>query len=383
VNATPAVHYIDTHTGLDAFCARLAEHDWFAIDTEFLREKTYYPKLCLVQVAIPEAAACIDPLAIDDLSPLFALLADGDITKVMHACRQDMEIFHHLSGITPAPVFDTQVAALLLGYADQIGYAGLVKEISGVTLDKLHTRTDWSQRPLSDDQIRYAADDVIYLVDIYRHIVTELQALGRLDWLAEDLRQLSDPALYEMAPENAWLRVKAANRLKGASLAVLQALAQWREETARRRDRPRGWLLRDDAMLDIARRRPATPEALQAIRGLGEGLLSRSGTELLGVIRQAATRRPQPFPDAARRNRLSVAQEALVDVMTAVVRLTADENRLNPGVLATRRDLEALLLDDPASPVLHGWRYLLVGARLERLLVGQQSLTVQDGRLVL
>lgn len=383
MNDTHAVHYIDTRAGLDAFCARLAGHDWFAIDTEFLREKTYYPILCLVQVATPDEAACIDPLAIDDLAPLLDLLADGRITKVMHACRQDMEIFYHLTGRAPAPVFDTQVAAPLLGYADQIGYANLVKEMTGVMLDKLHTRTDWSLRPLGAAQVRYAADDVIYLVDIYRRIVAELQALGRLDWLAEDFRQLSDPALYETAPETAWLRVKAASRLKGASLAVLQALAAWREETARRRDRPRGWLLRDDAMVDIARHRPVTPEALQVIRGLGEGLLARSGNELLEVVRQAVTQKPQPFPDTGRRERLAVAQEALVDVMTAVVRITAEENRLNPAVLAGRRDLEALLLDDPASPVLHGWRYRLVGARLERLLSGQLGLTVQDGRLVL
>lgn len=383
VNDTSAVHYIDSNAALDALCTRLAEHDWFAIDTEFLREKTYYPILCLVQVATPDEAACIDPLAIDDLSPLLALLADERITKVMHACRQDMEIFYHLSGRAPAPVFDTQVAAPLLGYPDQVGYANLVKEITGVALDKLHTRTDWSKRPLGAAQLRYAADDVIHLVDIYRRIVAELQALGRLDWLAEDFRQLSDPALYEVVPGTVWQRVKAASRLKGASLSVLQALAAWREETARRRDRPRGWLLRDDAMVDIARHRPVTLEALQAIRGLGEGLLNRSGTELLGVISEAVTHKPQPLPDTGRRERLSVAQEALVDVMTAVVRIAADENRLNPSVLAGRRDLEALLLDDSASPVLHGWRYRLVGTRLERLLSGQQSLSVRDGRLVL
>jgi ribonuclease D len=377
------LRYIDSDAGLDALCSRLAESDWFAIDTEFLREKTYYPKLCLVQVATPDEAACIDPLAIGDLGPLLTLLADTRITKVMHSCRQDMEIFYHLAGRAPAPVFDTQVAAPLLGHADQIGYASLVKEITGVALDKLHTRADWSVRPLTEAQIRYAADDVIYLVDVYRHIVDQLQTLGRLDWLAGDFRELSDPALYDSPPDKAWLRVKAASRLRGASLSVLQALAQWREETARRKDRPRGWLLRDDAMVDIARHKPVSLDALQAIRGLSEGLLNRSGAELIEVIRAAVSRKPQALPAAGARARLSAAQEALVDVMMAVVRLTADENRLNPSVLAVRRDLEALLLDDPASRVLHGWRYRLVGSRLERLLSGQQSLTVQDGRLVL
>jgi ribonuclease D len=301
----------------------------------------------------------------------------------MHSCRQDMEIFYHLTGRAPVPVFDTQVAAPLLGHADQIGYANLVKEITGITLDKLHTRADWSVRPLTKDQLRYAADDVVYLVKIYRSIITQLEALGRLDWLEEDFRQLSDAALYDTPPASAWLKVRGASRLKGASLSILQALAQWREEAARRQDRPRGWLLRDEVMLDIARHKPLTPEALRAIRGLGEGLLKRTGEELLGMIRQAVARKPLPSPDSGARTRLSAAQEALVDVMMAVVRITADQNRLTPSVLAGRRDLEALLLNDPASRVLHGWRYRLVGSRLQLLLSGQQSLTVQDGRLVL
>jgi ribonuclease D len=383
VNGETPIQYIDSAAELAGFCARLSGTDWFAIDTEFLREKTYFPKLCLLQVATTSEVACIDPLALDDLGPLLAVLEDPRITKVMHSCRQDMEIFYHLAGRPPAPVFDTQIAAPLLGYADQIGYANLVQEVAGVALDKLHTRADWSLRPLTRQQIRYAADDVIYLVDIYRKITAKLQELGRLDWLAEDFRQLSDAALYDTPPASAWLKVKSASRLKGASLSILQALAQWREETARRSDRPRGWILRDDAMVDIARHKPATPEALGAIRGLSEGLLNRSGKELLALVSQAAARKPVTFPGSAARTKLSAAQEALVDVMMAVVRITADENQLNPTVLAGRRDLEALLRDDPASAVLHGWRRKLVGERLQQLLSGQQSLSVQDGRLVL
>ncbi len=383
MDSATTVQYIDSAAGLADFCARLSAVDWFALDTEFLREKTYYPKLCLLQIATPQEVACIDPLAVDDLEPLLALLADARITKVMHSCRQDMEIFYHLAGQAPAPVFDTQVAAPLLGYADQIGYASLVQEISGITLDKLHTRADWSIRPLTQAQIRYAADDVIYLVDIYRKIVTRLQALGRLDWLAEDFRQLSAATLYDMPPASAWLKVKGTNRLKGASLTILQALAEWREEIARQKDRPRGWVLRDDAMVDIARHKPVTVEALRSIRGLSDGLLSRSGDELLELIKLAVTRKPVPLPDSVARTRLSAAQEALVDVMMGVVRITADENQLNPSVLAGRKDLEAMLLNDPASTVLHGWRHKLIGERLQRLLSGQQSLTVHNGRLVL
>jgi ribonuclease D len=222
------VLYVDTPAALDSLCAQLADASWFALDTEFLREKTYYPKLCLLQIATPDVVACVDPLALDDLAPLLALLADRNITKVLHSARQDMEIFYHLTGSPHAPVFDTQIAAPLLGLADQIGYANLVKEMLGVTLDKLHTRADWSLRPLGEEQLRYAADDVIYLAALYQPLLERLQSHGRLEWLDEDFRQLASPELYAINPENAWLKVKGGNRLKGASLSILQALANFR-----------------------------------------------------------------------------------------------------------------------------------------------------------
>ncbi len=375
--------FIDTPAALDSLCADLAGVGWFAIDTEFLREKTYYPKLCLLQVATPDMAACIDPLALDDLAPLLALLADHNLVKVFHSARQDMEIFYHLAGNPPAPVFDTQIAAPLLGYADQIGYANLVNEMLGVTLDKLHTRTDWTVRPLGDEQLRYAADDVIYLAALYQQLRDRLQSLGRLEWLDEDFRLLASPELYAVRPEDAWRKVKGANRLKGPSLSILQALAGWREQQASSRDRPRGWLLRDDAMVDIARHKPVTLQALSAIRGLSDGLLKRSGDELTAIIKKAAGEKPIPFPDAGMRNRLSAEQDALVDVMMAVVRLAAVENSLNPSVLASRKQLEALLLGDTKSGVMQGWRRKLVGERLQRLLDGELGLKVKDGRLVL
>jgi ribonuclease D len=378
------VDYIDTPAALSALCEQLADSPWIALDTEFLREKTYYPKLCLLQLAVPGMAACIDPLALDDLSPLMDLLFNEKIIKVMHSGRQDMEIFYHLNAKVPAPVFDTQIAAPLLGYPDQVGYGNLVKTVLDISLDKLHTRDDWSLRPLSQEQIRYAADDVIYLVDIYQVLRDRLQELGRLDWLAADFAHLSNPDIYENPPEQAWLKVKGANRLRGASLAVLQDLAKWREEQSRTRDRPKGWVLRDDAMIDIARHRPASLDALKRIRGLNERLLERSGKALVELVMTAANNKPLPAPDKGVRTTLSAAQDATVDMMMAVVRVSAAENDLSPAVLASRKQLEQLLLqDNRESGILQGWRKPLVGDRLLALLDGSLTLSVQDGEALL
>jgi ribonuclease D len=383
MNDTAQLQYIDTAGALLAFCNRIAGADWIALDTEFLREKTYYPKLCLLQIATPDVVACVDPLALDDLDPLLDLIFDPGITKVMHSARQDMEIFFHLRGAAPAPVFDTQIAALLLGYPDQIGYGNLVRELLGVSLEKLHTRADWSLRPLSDPQLQYAADDVIYLVEVYRQLQAKLQQLGRLEWLAEDFQQLSSADLYLTHPEQAWLKVKGSNRLKGASLAVLQSLAKWREERAIRSDRPRGWILRDDALIEIARHRPASVAALGKLRGLSERLVSKSGAELVAVVAQAGDSKPQPFPNAADRVRLTPVQDALVDAMLALVRLSGAQHALNPAVLASRKELEKLALGNADTDVMHGWRRKLVGEQLQALLDGELGLAVRDGQLVM
>ena len=375
------IPFIDDQSGLNNLCAVLSQAPWFAIDTEFLREKTYYPKLCLVQVATPDHVACIDPLALDDMTPLLDVIFDSGITKVMHAARQDMEIFYHLRGTVPAPVFDTQIAALLLGLPDQVGYGGLVQELLGVKLHKLHSRTDWSQRPLDEAQLHYAADDVIYLAQAYQLMLDNLGESGRLDWLADDFQALSDPALYAAHPENAWLRVKGANKLSGAALATLQALAAWREDRAQTLDRPRGWVLRDDVLLDIARHRPDSPASLGKIRGLNDHTVRKHGDELLALVAQAAGTTPAPFPRRKLRQRLTPAQDAAVDVMQAVVRLVGEENRINPAVLANRNQLEQLLLGNTDVPVLQGWRRQLAGERLQGFLNGQLNVRMSGGEL--
>ncbi len=377
------IQYIDSAPELTRFCGQLATAGWFALDTEFLREKTYYPKLCLLQIATPESVACIDPLALDNLDPVLDLIFDAGITKVMHSARQDMEIFYHLRGAAPATVFDTQIAALLLGYPDQIGYGNLVSEVLGVNLEKLHTRADWSLRPLTRDQIDYASDDVIYLVDVYRNLHARLMEQGRLAWLDEDFARLSSDALYSNPPAEAWLRVKGVSRLKGAALAVLQSLAGWRETMAQQRDRPRGWILRDDALVEIARHRPASVEELGRIRGLQEAFIRHNGEQLVRLIAAAGKQPPAPFPYAGQYLKLSPEQDALVDVMSAVTRISGMEHALNPAVLATRKQLERLVSGDADVDIMHGWRRKLVGERLQALLNGELSLSVRDGKLVL
>jgi ribonuclease D len=377
------IQYIDSAAELTRCCNQLAGADWIALDTEFLREKTYYPKLCLLQIATPDCVACIDPLALDDLDPILDLIFDTGVTKVMHSARQDMEIFYHLRGAAPSPVFDTQVAALLLGYPDQIGYGNLVREILDVNLEKLHTRADWSLRPLTQDQVEYAADDVIYLVDVYRRLHARLAERGRLAWLDEDFARLSSDALYSNPPGDAWLRVKGGSRIKGPALAVLQALAGWRETLAQQRDRPRGWILKDDVLVEIARHRPASLDALGRIRGLQDAFIHHNGKQLIGLIAAAGKQPPTPFPDAGSRTRLTPEQDALVDVMSAVVRLSSIEHALNPAVLAPRKQLERMLAGDDAVEILHGWRRRLVGERLQALLKGELSLSVRDGKLAL
>jgi ribonuclease D len=378
-----SVRYIDTPDALMELCVDLRGNPWLALDTEFLREKTYYPKLCLLQVATPGLVACIDPIALEDISPLLDVLYREDTIKILHAARQDMEIFFHLRNALPSPVFDTQIAALLLGFPDQIGYGNLVKETLGIELEKLHSRTDWSRRPLSDAQIHYAAEDVFYLAQVYQHLVEKLSELGRLDWLSEDFERLTHVELYNNNPEQAWLKVRGANRLKGVGLAVLQALAEWRETVARDQDRPRGWLLRDDELVEIARHQPATPTALGAIRGLHERFIDKHGARLLELVAEARSRAPRPLPSTERPVRLSPLQDALLDAMMAVVRVSGAENALNPAILASRKQLEQLANGAPDSEVLHGWRGQLVGKRLQALFAGDLGLYARNGAVEL
>lgn len=373
--------YIDTPDQLRELCHTLAGTPWIALDTEFLREKTYFPKFCLLQVATLEVAACVDPLALDDLSPLLDVLLNPSVLKVFHSGRQDMEIFYHLCGKLPTPVFDTQIAAPLLGMGEQISYAALVAELLGVNLSKSHSRTDWSRRPLSPEQLRYAADDVVYLAQAYKAMLPRLEKLGRLDWLEEDFAEMADPALYDSPPELAWQRIGGAYQLKPRQLSVVQALAAWREQLARSQDLPRGWILKDDALFDLARQQPTNAEQLSHVRGLEARFVSRHGQALCRLIQEAAARPPQPFEMRGRSSKRTAEQEAVLDLLSSVVRLRAAQNTLNPTILAGHKDLEQLLDGETNAILRHGWRKTMVGDELSGVLRGELAVCVENGRL--
>lgn len=372
------IQYIDTPEQLQALCEQIGRHDWIALDTEFLREKTYYPKFCLLQIATPDWVACIDPLAIADLSPLFEAIYNPAIVKVLHSCRQDLEIFYQLSGKIPMPVFDTQIAAPLLGFQENPGYAMLVSSFLNVNLSKAHTRTDWSVRPLSPEQIEYAADDVIYLCKIYTLMCEQLDKLGRLDWLNADFALLNNPELYQLSPENAWLRIRGKNKLTGKQLSIMQALTEWRERTAQQENKPRNWLLADDMLLELAKLQPVTVADLAKVRNIGERTVNRYGKTLCELIDVARQRPPKPLVEKGKPQKKTQQTEAILDVLGAVVRIRAEENSLNPIILATRNDLEQLLAGDDDCLLLQGWRYNMAGRELQGLLRGDYSLRLRD-----
>jgi ribonuclease D len=378
------IQYIDTSEQLTALCSQIPKEPWIALDTEFLREKTYYPKFCLLQIATPSWVACVDPLALPSLDLLFEVIYNPAIVKVFHSCRQDLEIFYQLTGALPQPVFDTQIAAPLLGFQENPGYAMLVSSLLNINLNKAHTRADWSKRPLSKDQVQYAADDVIYLCQIYQIIIRKLAELGRTDWLEQDFAELSNPEAYSVVPENAWLKIKGKNKLTGRQLSIVQVLAQWREKNAQAENKPKTWLMRDEIIFDVAKLQPETPAQLAEVRGINERVVQRFGNDLCQLINNAKNQPPVTLEDKLRSAKKTQQQEAILDILTALVRIRAEENSLNPAILATRKDLEDLMLTtDGDCQLLRGWRYSMAGKELLGLLQGQLFLAIEANKLTI
>jgi ribonuclease D len=367
---------------LAALLQRAREHGRVSLDTEFMREKTYWAKLCLVQVAVADECALIDPLAGEDLGPLLDVLADPGVIKIVHAGGQDLEIFYRLSGRAAGPVFDTQVAATVAGFPSQVGYARLIKDLFEVDIDKSDTFTDWSRRPLSPTQIQYALNDVRYLDGAYLELTARLERDGRTAWLAGDMDRLSDPSEYAVEPDQVFRKLKRTSSLSRRQLGVLQKLAAWREREAMRRDLPKRWVVGDETLVEVARRRPADVAALGDVRGLNTRALGDGGAGLLAAVAAGVNATEDELPRVDRKPRTVVDVEGVVELMGALLRMRASEHGIAVPLLATRGDLERLASgqrDD--SPLLAGWRRSIVGDDLVALLDGRIGLKVADGRI--
>ena len=367
---------------LAAACARLAEHPFITVDTEFLRETTYYPKLCVVQLASTDEAVVIDALAEGiDLDPFFALMANERVLKVFHAARQDIEIIWHRAGLIPQPVFDTQVAAMVLGYGDSISYDQLVQRITGDALDKSHRFTDWSRRPLTPEQIAYAISDVTHLRDVYLSLSADLEKRGRVDWVFEEMGVLISPDTYRADPERAWERLKTRVR-KPRELAVLIEIAAWREREAQQRDVPRGRILKDEVIGDIAVHAPTTIEKLAGLRSVPRGFeRSKWGQDIVEAVQRGVARDPKSLP-RLERNRQGTNGAATVELLKVLLRMTAEQNAVAAKVIATTEDLERSAVSDEADvPALKGWRRELFGEKAIALKEGRLALAIERGRV--
>lgn len=372
--------YISDDAGLKEFVDKIRGTSVLAIDTEFLRERTYHPKLCLVQLATADVSAIIDPLLVGDLSPLADLLADGRITKVFHACSQDLEVLFSALGCVPSPIFDTQVAAGFLGQRLQLGYGALVEAYCGVHLAKAESLTDWSRRPLDPEQLRYAEDDVRYLPGIYATMMEELVQKGRLGWVLPEFEALSDPRHLEHRPEDAYIHLKRSGALTRKQLGIAREICAWREREAASGDVPRRWVVSDEVVVECSKRMPQTPERLLRIRGT-EQLSQRTIHAIISAVKRALAQDPATYPSIHRHARPSAEAEPVVDLMYALLRLKAEHEGIAPQLIATRDDLADFLDDPQGSALMSSWRRNLVGRDLERLLEGEIGLTVKEGRI--
>jgi len=373
-----------TTAELAAVCKRFAAFDTVTVDTEFMRETTYWPKLCVVQMASPEEAVIIDATTPEiDLDPFFKLMADEKVMKVFHAARQDIEIVYHRGGLIPHPVFDTQVAAMVCGFGDSISYDQLVNRLTGARLDKSSRFTDWSRRPLSERQIEYALADVTHLRDVYQSLAARLAEQQRTDWVREEMEVLTSPETYRLEPELAWKRLKLRVR-KPIELAILQEVAAWREREAQARDVPRGRVLKDDAIYEVAQQQPTTAAALAQLRTIPRGFeRSRSAEEILAAVKGVVALPKDQLPRLPKHRPTANGNGAAVDLLKVLLKMISESHGVAAKVIATVDDLEALAADDAADvPALHGWRRELFGETALKLKRGDIALAVRANQVV-
>ncbi|MCI5048545.1 MAG: ribonuclease D [Aquisalinus sp.] len=374
---------ITTTPDLESFCAALVDAPFITVDTEFMRERTYWSQLCLVQVASAEREAIIDPLADGlDLTPLLTLLANEQVIKVFHAARQDVEIFYKLMDVVPAPLFDTQVAAMACGYGDQIGYEPLVKAVTGEAIDKGSRFTDWSKRPLSDKQLTYALGDVTHLRDVYLALKGQLEKTGRLSWVEEEMNALLSEDLYFIKPENAWKRLKLRN-VKRREIGPLMKVAEWREAEAQKRDVPRGRIIKDDTIYELSRQRPTTIKALGNCRSISKGYeASAQGKALLEAVQAGIDLPEEALPRLERQGNLPQVPADVLDMLRVLLKRQCEHHQVAPKLVASASDLETIArYDAPDVPAMKGWRQEIFGNAALDLKAGRLGLKLQDGNI--
>jgi ribonuclease D len=377
------MNVVTTTAALEAVCRRLADQPFVAVDTEFMRETTFWPKLCLVQLAGPDTEAVVDPLAPGlDLKPFYELMAEDRVVKVFHAARQDIEIVYIQAGLIPRPLFDTQIAAMVCGFGESISYVNLVKQTTGVDIDKSSRFTDWARRPLSEKQLVYALGDVTHLREVYGKLSAEIADSGRHSWLNEELAVLSDPKSYQVLPEESWRRLKLKVRGR-KGLAVLIELAAWRERMAQAQDVPRNRILRDEALYDIANQAPTETTQLSSLRTLSEGFArSARAKDIVEAVKRGLARDIKSLPNPDVGSPVPPDKNALVDLLRVLLKACASRHRVAPRLIADTEDLERIAVDPtPDVPALHGWRRELFGADALRLKRGELALTVRDGEV--
>ncbi len=371
------MHVVTTSSELETAVAALAKSDFVTIDTEFIRETTYWPVLCLIQMAAPGVTALVDPLAPGlDLAPFFSLMANESIMKVFHAARQDIEIIHHLGGLIPHPIFDTQVAAMVCGFGDSVSYDQLVQKITGTQIDKSSRFTDWRHRPLSDKQLAYALADVTHLIDIYHHLASELEREKRASWLTEEMEVLTSRETYDPDPEDAWKRLKMRVR-KPQELAVLQTVAAWREREAREKNVPRGRIVKDDAIYEIAQQQPRDPTALARLRTIPKGWeRSATASALLQVVNAALALPKDQMPKLPKGAQAPEGSGAAAELLKVLLRQVAEKEGVAAKVLASVDDIDRIAAEGEQAdvPAMHGWRRVVFGDLAAKLVRGEIAL---------
>ena len=376
------VEWISDSARLKEWCEEARKTGLVAVDTEFHRERTFFADLALVQLAAGGKIACVDPIVDGiDLSPLDALVTDPQVMKIMHAGRQDLEIFFDRTGQVVAPLFDTQVAASFLGMGEQLSYGAIVERVCKISLSKAQVRTDWMHRPLAPEVLDYAANDVRYLEEIYTSMREALDTRGRMEWLQEELDLMHDLSSFQYDPKQAWLRVKGTDKLRGVSCAIAQKLAAWREEEAREVNRPRKRVIPDEIITDLAKMKPRRMEQLQRMRGLDQSARKRYGELLLRMVADMEQSPKEEWPEPRKRGPIAQYDDAVAEAMNAVLEIRAREEEISPGMISTRKEVQHLAAGETGLRILKGWRYNIAGQDLEAFLQGKHAIKVVNGEL--